>query len=227
MLRLALSGWRSIGGCVATGALSVTLAACGGGSRQDAHEPSGNFPVAVQQASFPVHQSLAQQAHLVIKVRNADSRHTIPDIAVTITDDDYGTSAQAFAYRLSSPSLPELAYPSRPVWIIDRGPETTAGKCAYSCQQGGPGGGVTGYANTWALGPLAPGHTATFDWAVTAVHSGTHVVHYRVAAGLNGKAKAVLSGGGTPEGSFQVTIAGTPEQSYVNDSGQVVNAPAR
>jgi hypothetical protein len=202
----------------------LVLSACGGGARQDASEPKGDFNVEVQQASFPTSQSLAQHAHLVIKVRNTGSQK-IPDIAVTITDPKLGTSAQAFAYRLESPSLPELAYPSRPVWIIDQGPGP--GGCQYSCQQGGPGGAVTAFSNTWALGPLKPGATATFDWTVTAVHSGTHVVHYRVAAGLNGKAKAVLGGGGTPEGSFTVQVHGTPAQSYVNDQGQVVNTPAK
>jgi hypothetical protein len=211
---------------VAGAAAGMVLAACGSGSRQDAHEPNGNFSVDVQQATFPTIQSLSQHSHLVIKVRNAEPQRTIPDIAVTITDPRLGTSAQAFAYRLSSPSLPELAYASRPVWIIDRGPEQN-GRCQYSCQQGGPGGAVTAYSNTWAMGPLKPGQTATFDWALTAVHAGVHEVQYQIAAGLNGKAKAVLAGGGAPEGTFTVTVHGTPQQSYVNDQGQVVNSPAR
>jgi hypothetical protein len=210
---------------VAGAAVALTVSACGSGARQDANEPSGHFNVDVQQASFPASQALAQHAHLVIKVHNPDPQRTIPDVAVTITDPNLGTTAQAFAYRLQSPSLPELATNSRPVWIVDEGPGP--GGCQYSCQQGGPGGAVTAYANTWALGPLKPGATATFDWTVTAVHAGTHVVHYRVAAGLNGKAVAQLASGGPPEGSFTVTIHSTPAQSYVNDQGQVVNVPAK
>lgn len=197
-------------------AATMTLAACGGGSRQDANEPSGTFPVAISTATFPTSQRLAEHTHLVIAVRNSGN-HTIPNVAVTITNPQYGTGVQAFAQYLNQPGL---ASHSRPVWIIDRAPEP--GGCAYSCQQGGAGGAVTAYANTWALGALAPGHTATFNWAVTAIAPGTHVVQYEVAAGLNGKAKARVAGGGIPRGTFTVRILKAPQQSYVTGSGQVV-----
>ena len=81
---------------------------------------------------------------------------------------------------------------------------------------------MTAYANTWALGPLRPGATATFDWAVTAVKAGTHIVQYRIAAGLNGKAKAVLAGGGIPTGKFKVIVTTAPQRSFVNNKGQIV-----
>ena len=48
------------------------------------------------------------------------------------------------------------------------------------------------------------------------------MVHYRIAAGLNGKAKAVYAGGRPLAGTFVVDIASAPEQAYVNDAGQVV-----
>ena len=204
---------------LAGAALSLALAACGGGTRQDASEPSGNFSVDVMAARFPANQSLSQHAHLIITVHNADTR-TIPDIAVTITDGDLGTQAQAFAETLN---MPGLASSSRPVWIVDRGP----GPCAYSCRSGGPGAGVTAYSNTWALGALKPGAVATFDWAVTAVKAGVHIVNYHVAAGLNGKAKAQLANGQAPAGSFRVTIHNAPAQAYVNDQGQIITLPAK
>jgi hypothetical protein len=191
------------------------LVACGGGQRQDANEPNGIFPVQVQKATFPSAQRLAQNTHLVISVRNS-GRDTIPNIAVTITNPKYGTAVQAFATYLK---MPGLASHSRPVWIVNRGP----GPCAYSCQQGGAGAAVTAYSNTWALGPLAPGKTATFDWAVTAVVPGSYEVHYVVAAGLNGKAKARLNGGAIPRGTLDVKITPKPQKSYVNNNGQVVN----
>ena len=86
-------------------------------------------------------------------------------------------------------------------------------------------GALRAYANTWALGPLKPGKTAKFDWAVTAVKPGTHTIQYQVAAGLNGKSVAVLAGGGTPKGSFKVTVSHQPSRSYVNDAGAVVTTP--
>jgi hypothetical protein len=193
-------------------------AACGGGARQDASEPSGTFPVQVTSASFPASQRLAERTRLVIAVRNTSTNKTIPNIAVTITNPRYGTSVQAFATYLDQPGL---ASHSRPIWIIDRPP----GPCTFSCLAGGPGGAVTAYSNTWALGELAPGATARFEWGVTAVKSGTYRVRYEVAAGLNGKARAVLANGAIPAGTFLVTIHQAPAQSYVTGSGQVIKTP--
>jgi hypothetical protein len=203
----------------------VSLSACGSAARQDANEPSGNFTVSVPTASFPTSQRLAQHSNLVIAVRN-DSGKTIPNVAVTICNvtcsypapPGEGTSAGAFAQDLTQPNL---ANPSRPVWVVDQPP----GQCIYSCLSGGPGGAVTAYSNTWALGPLKPGAIATFNWAVTPVKAGKHTVAWEVAAGLAGKAKAVLADGSTPRGTFAVTINNAPQQSYVNDQGQVVKAP--
>jgi hypothetical protein len=192
------------------------VAGCGGQARQDANEPSGNFTVDVPVAKFPTSQRLAEHTHLVITVRNTGTR-TIPNVAVTILGPkDNGDAAQAFGGLLAQSQ--GLASRSRPIWVVDRAP----GACTYSCTSGGPGGAVTAYTNTWALGALNPGKSATFDWGVTAVKAGTHVIEYQVAAGLNGKAKAVLAGGGQPKGTFKVTISSAPEQSYVNDKGQIV-----
>ena len=224
---------RSGSGAAIFGALAaVALAGCGGGQRQDASEPSGNFPVTVTTASFPANQRLSEHAHLVLAIRNAGSK-AIPNIAVTICNvtcaypapPGEGTSAAAFAQDLQ---MQGLANPSRPVWVVDRPP----GACNYGCQpnspggEGGPGGAVTAYSNTWALGRLAPGQTAKFDWAVTAVAQGRHVVAWEVAAGLNGKAKAVTSGGSLPHGTFTVNISTAPAQTYVNNNGQIVTTPA-
>jgi hypothetical protein len=210
-------------GIGAVAAASISLAACGSGARQDASEQGGHYTVEVQQASFPATQSLAQHAHLVITIRNADQK-PIPDIAVTITDPRLGTTAQAFAYHIDSTPTQPVASQSRPTWIVDQGPNPAG--CQFSCQQGGPGGGATAYSNTWALGGLKPGASATFDWAVTAIHAGAAQVHYQVAAGLNGKAVAVNANGGVPEGTFKVNISGHPEQSYVDNSGHVVVIPS-
>jgi hypothetical protein len=209
-------------GIIASFVATLALSACGGGTRQDAHEPRGKFTVAVSTASFPSSQTLAQHTHLVIAVRNA-SHKTIPDVAVTICNvtcaypapKGEGTSAGAFAADISQPYV---ANPSRPTWVVDSAP----GPCGYSCKAGGQGAAVTAYSNTWALGQLKPGQTAKFDWAVTAVSAGKHVVAWQVAAGLNGLAKAVLADGSKPGGTFAVNIASAPQQSYVDNNGQIV-----
>ena len=196
----------------------LSIAACGGGSSQSSGSPSGNFPVTAQ-ASFPASQRLAQHSKLVIQVRNSGSK-PIPNVAVTILNPSAGTAADAFGALLpqSQPGQPSLATRSRPVWIVNRPP----GACGYSCRNSGPGGAVTAYNNTWALGKLLPGHTATFLWGVTAVQAGTYLVRYEVAAGLDGKAKAVTAAGGPVAGTLKVRISSTPRQAYVNNNGQIV-----
>jgi hypothetical protein len=202
-----------------TGAFAVALlvGACGGGAEQNASEPNGNFRVAVSTASFPASQQLAEHTSLKIVVRNTGTK-TIPNIAVTLLNPKDGTAAQAFSQDIASSPGEDLASRSRAIWIIDRPP----GKCKYSCQQGGDGGAVTAYSNTWAMGSLAPGQSATFDWGVTAVQAGHYQIEYQIAAGLNGKAKAITAQGGKPSGTFTVTVHQKPQQAYVNNAGQVV-----
>ena len=211
--------------------VALMLAACGGGGRQDAAEPSGNFPVSVTTASFPGAQTLSQHSHMVITVKNVGS-HAIPDLAVTVCNvtcaypapPGQGSSSAAFASNLTQSNL---ANPSRPVWVVDKPPGACTGRSGYSCQGGGAGGDVSAYTNTWAHGRLAPGASATFDWAVTAVTAGRHTLAWVIGAGLNGKAKAVVNGGGAPQGTFTVQINGKPSQSYVNNNGQIVTTSAR
>ena len=94
------------------------------------------------------------------------------------------------------------------MWIVDDGPR----------------GGNTAYTNTWALGRMAPGQTKTFVWRVTPVEAGTHTVKYRVAAGLDGKAKATpRRRRRAPRGTFTVDVSKEPAQSRVDpETGDVV-----
>jgi hypothetical protein len=213
------------------------IAACGSGARQDANEPRSDFEIRAS-ASWSGSQHLAQHTQLVITARNVGTK-TVPNVAVTIFDGrpSLGSKAQAFQELLH---MPGLANTSRPVWVIDQAPGPAGGPCPsvnangipngpyesnYSACTGGPGGAVTAYSNTWALGSLAPGRTATFAWQLTAVQPGTHVVNWQVAAGLNGKATALSPSGGPPKGSFTVRVAQAPQQAYVDNNGKVVTTP--
>jgi hypothetical protein len=179
---------------IAASAAALALAGCGGGERQDADEPSGTFQVDVVRASFPTKQHLAEPERFVIAVRNT-GHETVPNVAVTVS---------SFAERSEQAGL---ADPERAVWIIDSSPS----------------GGDTAYTNTWALGRLAPGQTRRFVWRVTAVKAGTHTVKWQVAAGLNGKAKATLSGNRAPAGSVTVDVSKKPAQAHVDpETGKVV-----
>ena len=190
------------------------VAGCGGEKAQDADEKAGTYPVDIVRATFPAKQRLADTSVLEITVRNAGDK-VIPNLATTIRKGDNSGeattegNAQAFAEASQQPGL---ADPSRPVWILDRGPR----------------GGVTAYTNTWALGTLKPGQQKTFRWHVTAVKPGVHSIRYEVAAGLDGKAKAVLSGGsGRPRGAFTIDVSGAPADARVDDDGKVVTRVRR
>jgi len=192
-------------------AVSALLASgCGGGTRQDAHEPKGNFPVDVDLAVFPARQAVARRTSLTLRVRNTGTE-TVPNIAVTLDSLNYAEN------------FPELAAAQRPVWVIERGPGAIPLRPAESEEVSPPGGGQTNYVNTWALGPLAPGQAQTFRWAVVPLKPGLHIVHYTIAAGLSGNAKAVSASGGPVQGTFIVHIAGAPPPTQVNpDTGRVV-----
>jgi hypothetical protein len=195
----------------ACGACFVLLADGCSGARQDAHEPKGTFSVQVVKASFPARQSVARPTHLELQVRNTGTQ-TMPNVAVTI---------DSFYY---AENYPELADNKRPIWAIEEGPGAIPKRPVPTQAVSPPGGGQTAYVNTWALGPLAPGHTQTFLWRVMPLKPGLHTVHYTVAAGLAGKARAQLAGGVLPTGHFTVDIAPQPPANHVDpDTGQIVS----
>jgi hypothetical protein len=193
----------------------LALASCGSSAPATNSRHGARYPVELT-ASFPGSQRLAQRSALVISVRNAGV-HTIPDVAVTITDPRRGTAVQPFATDLQQRGL---ASHSRAVWIVD----TPPGGCGFSCRAGGPGGAVTSYSNTWALGRLAPGAAAVFRWGVTAVQTGTFRLRYGVAPALSGGSVAVLANAAPAVGTLAVAIHGAPTRSYVNDAGQIVHS---
>ena len=175
-------------------AAAVAAAGCGGGGpRQDADEPDGTFKIQVVRAKFPDKQSLAKRSKMTITVKNVGSQ-TIPNIAVTVKSFD------------QTKNDPTLADPRRPQFVVNTG----------------PAGGETAYVGTSALGPVKPGETKTFKWDVTAVTAGKYSLKYAVSAGLNGKAKAVLAGGGRPAGVFTGTVSNAAPDSKVADDGKTV-----
>ncbi len=185
---------------------TVLVAGCGGGPRQDADEPSGSYKLEVAAAKFPASQSIAQTALMIVTVRNDDSK-AAPNVAVTVETDPSkaGEGTVAFGQRVDDSRLSDS---ERPVWIVNEGPR----------------GGDSAATNTWALGKLGAGETRTFTWKVTAVQAGDYTIHYRIAPGLNGKAK--LAAGGRTDGQFKVTIDDKPVPARVDDNGNVVRGEA-
>lgn len=185
--------------------VALPIAGCGGGERQDADEPSGTYKVQVVAHQFPLKQRIANAEVMKITIKNADSK-TIPNVAVTITNDDDAKGGAGFATRSQQAGLSD---PSRPLWIVDKGPR----------------GGDTAYVSTWALGRLSPGATKTFEWHVTPVVAGSHTLRWHVAAGLNGKAVARTDDGKDPVGTFAVNVSHEPPTVVVDPkTGDVVDA---
>lgn len=202
MLTFVLLGVGSLAGVLASG--------CGEAKHQDAGEAKGTFTLRVTHASFPAYQPISRPERLVLSVHNSGAR-AVPNVAVAMNSFDYTSD------------YPNLAARRRPVWVVDDGPGPLPRVPVETVQVDPPGGGVTANYNVWALGRLAPGATRKFVWHVTPVKAGTHTVSYRVYAGLNGKARAQLSNGGLPGGSFKVAIASRPPQSHVDpETGRVV-----
>jgi hypothetical protein len=179
--------------------VAVLAVGCGGGERQDASEPSGEFRVEVVDASFPRRQHIAENVQLKVTVRNADQR-TLENVAVTVeTQAERANAPIAFGQR---DNLSGNADSGRPVWLLDAGPK----------------GGDTVYVNTWSAGTLRAGQTRELTWDVVPAKAGRYTISYRVAPGLNGKARAAR---GRTGGSFDVTISDAPVPARVGEDGEV------
>ena len=206
-VRPALRGFGVVSLCL------LAIAGCGGGERQDENEREGNFPVEVVEAKFPEKQKLAKSSNLVVTLRNAGSE-TIPNIAMTVAGFDRKTTAQ------------DVADPTRPVFALNGVQVEIAG--FPEAKDASPRGCDTAYVNTWACGPLKPNESKTFRWSVTAVYAGDFKIDWKVAAGVDGKAKAVAPGGGpAPRGSFSGTVSDAAPEVRVADDGKTIVSGTR
>ena len=194
----------------ATLALACGVSACGGEERQDASEPSANFPVEVTTAKFPDRQQLVETSNVELEIENAGDQ-TIPNLAVTIYTTRAGAPAgepkpsRPFGIRVDQPGL---ADPTRPVWILEEGyPKLVAPGASPKTIAAAPSAGAAAaQTDTFQFGPVDPGESKDIVWRVTPVIPGSYTVHYEVAAGLGGKAKAVTADGAPAKGELQATI---------------------
>ena len=229
-LRLRAPGARIAAGFLAV-SLAAGIAACGGGQRQDATGPSGNFPVDVTTAKFANHQKLAETNYLQLAIRNAGDQ-TVPELAVTINTVaegqpnikspaySTGSGQGSFNIRVDDPNL---AFPFRPVWILEEAyPKVIKpGQSIKQLSKTPTSGAASAATDTFQFGSLAPGESKDIAWRVTPVRTGTYTVRYEVSASLTGKAKAVTPDGSPVRGEFVATISGKPPQSCVTGTGKV------
>ncbi len=203
---------RDVSIALALVALTV-LAGCGGGSRQDAHEPEATYRMRVARVSFPRLQAVARPVKLEIVIRNVSAR-AVPRVAVTVDSLTYNSRYAA------------LADPRRPIWVIERGPGAIAKPPVESQEVSIPGGAQTAATKTWALPTSLPaGHATRFVWDLVPVKPGTYTIHFVYAAGLSGKSKARLVAG-SQRGAITVHITGKPPATHVNpETGKVEPGP--
>lgn len=179
---------RAVLGAVLPLLLAASLSACGGAKGQDENEAEGTWTVDVLSASFPGKQHLAETSELRIRVKNLEQDEAVPNLAVTVDGFDQRQENRGFAE------------PRRPIWIVEEEPVNS----------------TTAFTNTWAVGEVPAGETRTLEWKVTAVRAGTYTLRFKVAAGLDGKAKARLQDGSVPTGSFIARVSENPRPPKVD-----------
>jgi hypothetical protein len=181
-------------------------------------EPPGQYPVKVVAQSFPQDQSLARRSNMELVVRNVGSK-TIPNATVTLGNTPQPGGPAGVKYGARRVGTFErrridrdLSDPTRPQFVLNRAP------IDYLRQKTAPNGSVvqgevrsdTGddptYVDTYSLGPLGPGKTVHFRWNVTAVEAGPYEIMWRIHAGQDGRAKAVLPNGAIPRGTFRGAV---------------------
>lgn len=167
-------------------AAALLTAGCGGGQRQDANAPSGDFKATVLEWHFPKDQPLGTPQNFTIKVRNDDSK-TIPHLIITIS------GLRRVVYQQGAAS------DVRPNWLPKDVQYAT----------------VTPYNSaldlSYDLGALDPGAVRTYTINLTPLRRGVHQVGYRLAPALFGDNKVVNAADGSEAAATrEVTINPTP-----------------
>ena len=196
----------------------VLIAGCGSKPRQDENEEEADYPVDVVVAEFAPKQQLSETTDLTLTFENT-GEETIPNLVVTIFTGDEKADG-AFNIRSEQEGL---ADPNRPVWILENGYPKISEPGTGSLDEAQTAGAETAATNTYSFGELAPDDTVRAVFRVTPVVGGTYTVNYEVAAGLDGKAKAVTDTGEPVEGEFVATISTRPPAAAVNEQGDVVS----
>src|SRR3954468_24399476 len=216
----ALAAHRRIAALALSLAGVCALAGCGSqvvkGEPQDRAEPKGDFPVRVTTAKFPEKQSLAKDSTMAIVVENAGAKR-VPNINVTVK-----CGAGLGGSFMTATDESDVADPERPQFVVNKIPTRT--ERVNPPLDPAPLERSSAFVDTYPLGPLEPGRSATFRWDVTAVKAGPYRLCWRVNAGLYGKAKAVASGNSEMpiRGEFKGEVSNKPPKARIADDGKTV-----
>jgi len=195
---------------------------CGGKAKvqeQDKEEPAGNFEIRLVRADFPTDQNLAKDSKMLITVENAGTKR-IPNVNVTVKCPGGGLGGSF----MTNTGDQDVADPERPQFIVNRIP--TRKPRVNPPLDPAPLERSSAYVDTYPLGPLGAGRTATFKWDVSAVKAGPYQLCWRVDAGLYGKAKAVPASGSLPiEREIEGNVSNAAPKTGVADDGSVTTIP--
>ena len=194
-------------------ALSLSLAACGGGESRGANEQPGTYPVRVTDASLPAFQHVGSTALMKLGIRNTGGK-TVPALIVNVSIAGREGRTSTLPFGIHDPE-PELAQPDRPVWVL---------AARYPRFEGSsePAGAETSNPKTFDFGPLKPGATANLVWKLSAVKTGRWTILYSIDAGFGSDVKARTGGGVEPGGSIVARISAARRNKEVTGSGEVV-----
>jgi hypothetical protein len=201
------------------GASALVAVGCGGGQMQDVKESKvkGDYPVKVVSASFPQKQSLAKDSTMEIVVQNAGQK-TIPNISVTVKCK--AGLGNSFSTTITG-NQSENADPARPQFVVNKIP--TATERVNPPLDPAPLERSSAFVDTYPLGPLGTGRSATFRWDVSAVKAGHYKLCWRVNAGLYGKARAVPASSGEPiNGVFEGDVSRKAPKATIGPDGHSV-----
>ena len=144
--------------------------------------------------SFPPDQRIAKTTDLMLAVENTGEEDD-PAARGHDLDDDARLCGREAAGSFNV----QTGTSARPVWVPDGFPKP--GRAARE-----PGGTEAAQTDTYIFGALPAGRSRTVAWRVTPVRAGDYTLHYAVAAGLAGQAKAVDASGDPAGGELAVTI---------------------
>src|SRR4051794_40800116 len=216
----ALAAHRRIA-ALALSVLAVSaLAGCGSqvvkGDPQDRAEPSGLFPVRVQSAPSRGGQNPAKDSWMTIVVENAGKRRA-PNVNVPVK-----CGRGLGGSFMTATDEQDVADPERPQFVVNKIPTRT--ERVNPPLDPAPLERSSAFVDTYPLGPLEPGRTATFRWDVTAVKARPYRLCWRVNAGLYGKAKAVAAtdSENPVRGEFKGEVSNKAPKARVADDGKTV-----
>ena len=210
------------------GLAAVLIAGCGSEPRQDENEEEADYPVEVTVAEFPARQRLAETVDLELAFQNSAQKTspTSPSPSTRVTRRRTARSTSAPSNRAwPTPTAPSGSSRTtiRRSWRTARARRTSTPRPPPEPSRLRP--------TPTPSASFRPATTIHTVFRVTPVKGGTYTVHYEVAAGLDGNARATTEDGAPGRGrvrrdDLDQAAAGARDRERRGRPGQVVHRGA-